>query len=82
MPIFDWQFIVVIVALAAAAWYVVCRGLGTFRSRRQKAGKAEACGSCGACGSGETPSGGLTSGFVPLEDLAANSKRRSSPNSP
>ena len=75
MPEFDWQLIVVILALAGAASYVVRRGMKTFRSRRQSAAGAGSCGSCGSCSSSAKPSGNSTTGFVPLEDLTSNDGR-------
>ena len=69
MPKFDWQLIVVILALAGAASYVVRRGMNTFLSRRQSAAGAGSCGSCGSCSSSTKPTGNSTTGFVPLENL-------------
>jgi hypothetical protein len=69
MPNFDWQLIVVMLTLAAAAGYVVRRCLKTFRSSRQTTTGGGSCGSCGSCSAGERPAGNSTTGFVPLEDL-------------
>jgi hypothetical protein len=76
MPIFDWQFVIVILTLAAAASYLVRRGIKTFRAGRHDASGAGACGSCGSCDAAKNVPGDLTGGFVPLEEL------RKSPSSP
>ena len=75
MPKFDWQLIVVMLAMAGAVSYLVRRGIKTFRSSGQNASGAGSCGSCGSCDSAAKIAGNSTTSFVPLEDLTSNTTR-------
>lgn len=72
MPNFDWQLIVVLLAVAGATAFIVRRGWKTFRRGAKKSG----CGSCGSCPApsataahSNAPSP-LNTAFVPLESLS------------
>ena len=65
MPTFDWQLIVALLAVAAAASFLVRRALSLLQSGDKAGG---ACGSCGSC-STKTSAGSPTP-FIPLESLS------------
>jgi|GEM_PF-6599699 len=75
MPPVDWQLIVVMLIVAAAATYLVRRGLTTFRSSSQRASGPGSCGTCGSCNSVEQASGNSRAGFVPIENLTSRKPR-------
>jgi hypothetical protein len=64
----DWQLIVVVTALAAAAAHLVTRGIRrTWRSGARSG--AGSCSACGSCSPGTGKPGGAPNGFVPLDTL-------------
>jgi hypothetical protein len=70
MPNFDWQLIVALLAVAAAAAFLVRRALRLLQSGRQP---GHACGSCGVCPTDSPSSAAAPSSFVPLETLSRRS---------
>jgi hypothetical protein len=70
MPNFDWQLIVALLAVAAAAAFLVRRALSLLQSGGKAGG---ACGTCGACPSGTKSSTHASESFIPLESLSLKS---------
>ncbi len=70
MPNLDWQLIVALLAVAAAAAFLIRRALRLLRSSRES---GRACGSCGGCPTDSPSSAAAPSSFVPLESLTRRS---------
>jgi hypothetical protein len=70
MPNFDWQLIVALVAVAAAAMFLIRRALRLLQSGGKAGG---ACGTCGACPTAVKPSTDSSASFIPLESLTLKS---------
>ena len=65
MPGFDWQLLIVAIAVGAAAFFLIRRGFRLLVVN--KGTRQSGCGSCGDCGtSNSAPSAGA---FIPLESL-------------
>ncbi len=67
MPNFDWQLMIVFLALGGAAAFVTRSVWRTFRPASKSAGGG--CGSCGSCGNSSGSATGPQAAFVPLETL-------------
>ena len=72
MPQFDWQLVVVVLAVGFSARYLFLRALKVLRAARQTAATRRACGSCGSCSTGEQAPGSSTATFVPLTTLTSD----------
>ena len=70
MPTLDWQLIVALLAVAAAAGFLIRRAVNLVRSGRKAEG---ACGTCGACPTSLDSSTGSSASFIPIESLALKS---------
>jgi hypothetical protein len=67
MPTLDWQLIVSLLAVAAAAAFLIRRAIRLF----QAVGKSgRVCGSCGACPTDPKSPAAAPQAFVPLEALS------------
>ena len=66
MPIFDWQLIVALLAVVAAAWFLIRRGLKLLRTGKKS---DPSCGSCGSCAAAPNAPATPSDAFVPLEAL-------------
>jgi len=66
MLLFDWQAIVVGLALAGSAAYLIRRAILALRSGSRRARNAGGCSSCSACPSGQSHSAGSSDGLVTL----------------
>ena len=71
MPNVDWQLIAALVAVLAAAGFLVRRGVMMLRSGTKS---NPACGSCGSCATGSDATGKPSTAFVPLESLVQKGK--------
>ncbi|HEY3968192.1 MAG TPA: hypothetical protein VGM05_26755 [Planctomycetaceae bacterium] len=63
----NWQLIVVVLALGAAAAHLAHRGIRVWRSGQKS--RTGACGSCRSCSSESRSATANATGFVPLETL-------------
>ena len=73
MPQFDWQLIAALLAVAAAAWFLIHRGWKLVRAGKKS---EPACGSCGSCSAATNAPGPTQSGtFVPLDAFVHNDEK-------
>ncbi|MGE5194086.1 MAG: hypothetical protein ACM3U2_16445 [Deltaproteobacteria bacterium] len=73
MPTFDWQLSVALFAVAAAASFLIRRGLTMLRAGKKS---AAACGSCGSCAATtNAPTARQSASFVPLETLTRDKEK-------
>jgi hypothetical protein len=70
MPNFDWQLVVALLAVAAAAAFLIRRALNLLQSGGKAGG---ACGTCGACPTALKSSTDASGSFIPLETLSRRS---------
>jgi hypothetical protein len=70
MPTFDWQLIVALLAVAAAASFLARRAVSLLQSGGKAGG---VCGSCGSCSTALKSSTDSSTSFIPLESLALKS---------
>jgi len=70
MPTFDWQLIVALLAVAAAAAFLIRRTLRLFQAEN-KSGRA--CNSCAACPAAPNSSAHSSASFIPLESRSPKS---------
>lgn len=70
MPNFEWQLIIALLAVAAAAAFLIRRALRLFQSENKSGG---ACNSCGACPTAPHSSAHSSASFIPLESLSLKS---------
>jgi len=74
VPVFDLQIIVVVVAVAGAAAFLIGRGVRLLRGS-----KKPACGSCGSCPAAPDAQSTSSAGFVPLESLVREDRQQKVP---
>jgi hypothetical protein len=72
MPNFDWQLIAALLAVAAAGWFLIRRGLRLLRTGKKS---GPACGTCGSCASAQNAREPSSSAFVPIGSLVQQDEK-------
>ncbi len=72
MPKFDWQLIVALFAVGAAAWFLIRHSLRLLRGGKNS---EPACGTCGSCAAAPNAPATPSAAFVPLESLVREDEK-------